>query len=110
VTHDYFFLTVLFLSTASPHLFLVYSILQSFLHSFPTRRSSDLLFTVVFIEQWIKADNHLPAITGVLSSIFYILVLGPDGFMLPRSEHTSELQSRFDLVCRLLLEKKKILL
>src|SRR5699024_12777279 len=27
--------------------------------------------------------------------------------MLPRSEeHTSELQSRFDLVCRLLLEKK----
>src|SRR5699024_2833535 len=29
----------------------------------------------------------------------------------PRSEeHTSELQSRFDLVCRLLLEKKKILL
>src|SRR5207249_8754509 len=29
-------------------------------------------------------------------------------FMFPRSEeHTSELQSRFDLVCRLLLEKKK---
>src|SRR5699024_11433988 len=29
---------------------------------------------------------------------------------LPRSEeHTSELQSRFDLVCRLLLEKKKLL-
>src|SRR5207249_5703651 len=29
----------------------------------------------------------------------------------PRSEeHTSELQSRFDLVCRLLLEKKKIML
>src|SRR5699024_12805506 len=25
-------------------------------------------------------------------------------------EHTSELQSRFDLVCRLLLEKKKILI
>src|SRR5207249_6228893 len=30
-------------------------------------------------------------------------------FLLARSEeHTSELQSRFDLVCRLLLEKKKI--
>src|SRR5699024_11521069 len=29
-------------------------------------------------------------------------------FKAPRSEeHTSELQSRFDLVCRLLLEKKK---
>src|SRR5699024_12409173 len=31
----------------------------------------------------------------------------PDSHKLPRSEeHTSELQSRFDLVCRLLLEKK----
>src|SRR5699024_11391083 len=30
------------------------------------------------------------------------------GVLCPRSEeHTSELQSRFDLVCRLLLEKKK---
>src|SRR5690349_24005053 len=34
--------------------------------------------------------------------------LTPHGFTLPRSEeHTSELQSRRDLVCRLLLEKKK---
>src|SRR5437868_14905679 len=32
----------------------------------------------------------------------------PDGSKRSRSEeHTSELQSRFDLVCRLLLEKKK---
>src|SRR5699024_11907623 len=31
-----------------------------------------------------------------------------DGFFQDRSEeHTSELQSRFDLVCRLLLDKKK---
>src|SRR5699024_11948150 len=29
------------------------------------------------------------------------------GAMLRSEEHTSELQSRFDLVCRLLLEKKK---
>src|SRR5207249_9764524 len=33
---------------------------------------------------------------------------GPQGLSHARSEeHTSELQSRFDLVCRLLLEKKK---
>src|SRR2546428_2448143 len=33
----------------------------------------------------------------------------PDNIMFDRSEeHTSELQSRSDLVCRLLLEKKKI--
>src|SRR5207249_8255538 len=30
-----------------------------------------------------------------------------DGRILRSEEHTSELQSRFDLVCRLLLEKKK---
>src|SRR5947207_7623985 len=33
---------------------------------------------------------------------------GGDSFLCPRSEeHTSELQSHSDLVCRLLLEKKK---
>src|SRR5699024_12850338 len=30
-------------------------------------------------------------------------------FLLRSEEHTSELQSRFDLVCRLLLDKKKII-
>src|SRR5438067_5548248 len=33
--------------------------------------------------------------------------LGASGARLRSEEHTSELQSRFDLVCRLLLEKKK---
>src|SRR5699024_12195048 len=34
----------------------------------------------------------------------------PEVVMIYRSEeHTSELQSRFDLVCRLLLEKKKLI-
>src|SRR5207249_9539312 len=32
---------------------------------------------------------------------------GPNGTVVRSEEHTSELQSRFDLVCRLLLEKKK---
>src|SRR5437867_7500801 len=36
------------------------------------------------------------------------VALSPDGQRLARSEeHTSELQSPYDLVCRLLLEKKK---
>src|SRR5699024_12239617 len=44
--------------------------------------------------------NHGPAIVDVLTRV--------DAKSLRRSEeHTSELQSRFDLVCRLLLEKKK---
>src|SRR5207249_5574014 len=40
------------------------------------------------------------------NSVMVLKNCGPKGY--PRSEeHTSELQSRFDLVCRLLLEKKK---
>src|SRR5438105_10432308 len=35
------------------------------------------------------------------------LARGPDGRPRRSEEHTSELQSRVDLVCRLLLEKKK---
>src|SRR5437868_12385248 len=38
-------------------------------------------------------------------SSFSSEVISPDGSR--SEEHTSELQSRFDLVCRLLLEKKK---
>src|SRR5699024_12825860 len=38
---------------------------------------------------------------------FYIPEGFAHGFLVRSEEHTSELQSRFDLVCRLLLEKKK---
>src|SRR5699024_11505370 len=39
--------------------------------------------------------------------LFKVHTLGFRGEALRSEEHTSELQSRFDLVCRLLLEKKK---
>src|SRR5690349_23278835 len=85
------------------------------LHSFPTRRSSDL-FT------WSRSS------WSVTFAIFSRAPFGVPSPMVrhhattrkkrnfeafrekrrPRSEeHTSELQSRRDLVCRLLLEKKK---
>src|SRR5437867_7924811 len=35
------------------------------------------------------------------------LAVSPDGKLVRSEEHTSELQSPYDLVCRLLLEKKK---
>src|SRR5699024_12854881 len=38
--------------------------------------------------------------TGAAANVDYVMTLRSE-------EHTSELQSRFDLVCRLLLEKKK---
>src|SRR5699024_12677732 len=96
-----------------------------FVHSFPTRRSSDLfphsalsqtslLDACTDAEYYAKSDmcgypnearmeNQQSPPDGPASSLY----ISPDPeYHLHRSEeHTSELQSRFDIVCRLLLEK-----
>src|SRR5207249_9552057 len=93
------------------------------LHSFPTRRSSDLGICANPESEGERRDkretgmlSQLPnGITNFSNHRFLFRVQGDDGVdsagaarRQPRSEeHTSELQSRFDLVCRLLLEKKK---
>ena len=41
------------------------------------------LFVVIFIEQWKGTKNHVPAICGLLSAIVFLIVLGPDHFILP---------------------------
>src|SRR5690242_21601886 len=86
-------------------------------HSFPTRRSSDLTAPIgrsswraavqglrplklspVDVTCYLRSVDHLSAVFGS----------GADALRLTRSEeHTSELQSHVNLVCRLLLEKKK---
>src|SRR5207247_10172333 len=74
------------------------------LPSFPTRRSSDLGPHRVRLD---VADARLAHTEHVLDPG------GDRGELVVRpfedrsEEHTSELQSRVDLVCRLLLEKKK---
>src|SRR5207249_11383903 len=76
------------------------------LHSFPTRRSSDL----GGFAQIRDADTGRMKLKGFASGAAHHWSLRYDskGKSFQRSEeHTSELQSRFDLVCRLLLEKKK---
>src|SRR5438046_5551833 len=79
------------------------------LHSFPTRRSSDLFWPPCWPAPrrpgrsspgpWPRPrPTPVPPRTGV----------PPSPQRSPRSEeHTSELQSLTNLVCRLLLEKKK---
>src|SRR5690349_23058480 len=70
------------------------------LHSFPTRRSSDLP----------QSANHVRSLMigpAAASGGQAPLELVLDDVRLRSEEHTSELQSRRDLVCRLLLEKKK---
>src|SRR5690606_40542340 len=91
------------------------------LHSFPTRRSSDL-FANFGLRRNSSAEpfrNETIAETVVkhLKRAFYITLMF--GILISCSEnktiseiqrseeHTSELQSRENLVCRLLLEKKK---
>src|SRR5438067_4966873 len=65
------------------------------LHSFPTRRSSDLKdFWITKTVSTVESNNR--SATPTYGEAKY-----------RSEEHTSELQSRFDLVCRLLLEKKK---
>src|SRR5207248_11694310 len=74
------------------------------LHSFPTRRSSDLnpfeIGVAIAIKDALRSgDLYLPESKKHVS--FWNLIYGRS------EEHTSELQSPYDLVCRLLLEKKK---
>ena len=41
------------------------------------------LFVVIFLGQWLAADRHLPAVTGVLCSVAALVVFGADNFLLP---------------------------
>src|SRR5205814_8381227 len=91
------------------------------LHSFPTRRSSDLeqarpdILSLSF-GGYTDGDAPLLALGDAIGALPPDLVVvaaagnhGEARPFWPRSEeHTSELQSLRHLVCRLLLEKKKI--
>src|SRR5699024_12416051 len=74
------------------------------LHSFPTRRSSDLVTFLLTALRCCTAKKLYAALFDVGKLLLDVSV---SYLVKGRSEeHTSELQSRFDLVCRLLLEKK----
>src|SRR5690606_41557135 len=84
------------------------------LHSFPTRRSSDL-----FAAGAGQAIGCRAIIAAICWSRRGAIIASSDMFLnraahrsrgsgpIRSEEHTSELQSRENLVCRLLLEKKK---
>src|SRR5690606_41611525 len=103
---------LLFIPDAGPH---------RALHSFPTRRSSDLMGCYFYAMQRIPLANAVSLqftkpLFQIILAIWFLSevirwrrgVATLAGFLGARSEeHTSELQSRENLVCRLLLEKKK---
>ena len=41
------------------------------------------LFVVIFLEQWKEYKSHLPAVVGMASATLFLLLLGPDNFILP---------------------------
>src|SRR5206468_12291944 len=94
------------------------------LPSFPTRRSSDLEVAVrveARVDARARTDDvdaelqrvHAPRPGEIVDELDAVLVAQLEVEVVPAEgsrrseEHTSELQSRSDLVCRLLLEKKK---
>src|SRR5699024_5692045 len=54
-----------------------------------------------------KFGRKIIIVIGMIIFAFSELLFGLGNTIERSEEHTSELQSRFDLVCRLLLEKKK---
>src|SRR5207249_11968432 len=107
----YFTLISFFFNSSRPH---------PDLHSFPTRRSSDLINVSGMAEQLMATNGPLArgesrcsvrATISLPEPVSPVIntdaELGAAISTMRSEEHTSELQSRFDLVCRLLLEKKK---
>src|SRR5205814_7339786 len=108
-------------TSLSPH----YYLHHRYLHSFPTRRSSDLMPEIItgitqlllFVSMlqmfaWPHRGFTTIVIAHIAFCTAYVTVTVQSRLQsADRSrseEHTSELQSLRHLVCRLLLEKKKI--
>src|SRR5690606_41989643 len=103
---------------ATHRLYVSSSIAQRDPHSCPTRRSSDLAGGALEPEGRVRVDDlrgHEPLTQppgGLAVTIprVHDQRLDPSELIegvIRSEEHTSELQSRENLVCRLLLEKKK---
>src|SRR5699024_12797449 len=100
----------IFLAIISAALFLVGADNSILYTALPELR--DQLHTTPLQGLWII--NAYPLVlsglllgTGTLGDKIGHRLMFMIGVMIRSEEHTSELQSRFDLVCRLLLEKKK---
>src|SRR5699024_12348675 len=108
-SYDYRLCVVLFIFCASRSFMSrsQFSGLHRDLHSFPTRRSSDLSPGIpTGSGPWKNTrtpPSHFPCTARTWTRGSREISPCPSR----SEEHTSELQSRFDLVCRLLLEKRK---
>src|SRR5947209_12716204 len=82
-----------------------YSPVASALHSFPTRRSSHLAGSPAVVSEAHPFHRRPESLGRTTPTRLAALVVFPPA---RSEEHTSELESRQYLVCRLLLEKKSV--
>src|SRR5690606_41943244 len=102
---------------SSPYLFLPSYTVPAHRHSSPTRRSSDLVIRL--LDRRVTGEERFTLVLQILVHAVVVKArLLTHQFAVEQArhrtaitarseEHTSELQSREKLVCRLLLEKKK---
>ena len=45
--------------------------------------SMTALFIASFTEQWIESKDHIPALSGILCTVFSLVLFGPDRFLIP---------------------------
>src|SRR5699024_12464301 len=97
----------------------IHVIHHPFNSSFPTRRSSDLAGIEAAVTAMINTTLHHMFLQEAENEFLEITYASGDKEVLyfkdfasgaKSEEHTSELQSRFDIVCRLLLENTQIYL
>ncbi len=57
------------------------------------------LFLSICVEQWLNTDNHIPALTGLISSVLCLMIFGADNFLIP---------SMIVITCSLFIFRRKI--
>lgn len=45
--------------------------------------SMTALFTASLVEQWLKSEDHIPAVTGLLGTAACLLIFGTENFLIP---------------------------
>lgn len=45
--------------------------------------SMTALFIASFTEQWLSSKDHVPALTGLMSTVLCLVIFGPDRFLIP---------------------------
>src|SRR5207249_5811009 len=80
------------------------TLFRSYEPGFPARMNDLMFFNTPAIAD-LNGDGRAEVVQS--SAMYDVRAYGLGGGSPRSEEHTSELQSRFDLVCRLLLEKKK---